>query len=125
MHPGLTKTYTTGAAVLRRRIIKPGASDGLVVQGAAATDDIFGVSDMSADCVQGDRIDVRLTGVVEIDVGGAIGPGKPITSDAQGRAVQAAPAAGSNVRIIGINGPVTYALGDVGDVFLAQGLMQG
>ncbi|PHY20809.1 capsid cement protein [Caulobacter sp. BP25] len=124
MHPGLTKNYTAGAAVARRRIVKFDAVDGQVLQGAAATDAIFGVSDMSADCVAGDRVDVRLTGVAEIDVGGAITRGAPVTSDANGKAVAAAPAAGSNVRIIGFAN-ATYANGDIGDFLLSQGLMQG
>ena len=124
MHPGLTKTYTAGAAIARRRIVKFDVVDSQVLQGAAATDFIFGVSDMSADCAAGDRVDVRLTGVVEIDVGGAITRGAPVTSDANGKAVAAAPAAGVNARIIGFAN-ATYAAGDVGDVFLAQGLMQG
>ena len=124
MHPGLTKTYLAGAAIARRRIIKFDAIDGQVLQAAAATDASFGVSDMSADFVAGDRVDIRLTGVAEVDVGGAITRGALITSDASGKAVAAAPAAGSNVRIIGI-AMASYVAGDVGDFLLTQGSLQG
>jgi hypothetical protein len=124
MHPGLTKTFIAGAAITRRRIIKFDNVDGQVLQAAAATDASFGVSDMSADCVTGDRVEVRLTNVAEIDVGGAITRGAPITSDASGKAVAAAPAAGANVRIIGF-ALATYASGDIGDFFLNPGVMQG
>lgn len=124
MQPGLTKTFIAGAAITRRRIIKFDAVDGQVLMGAAATDSLFGVSDMSADVTSGSRVEVRLTGVAEIEVGGAITRGALVTSDATGRAVAAAPAAGSNVRILGI-AMATYALGDFGDVFLTQGSFQG
>lgn len=124
MIPGLTKTFTAEAAVTRRRIVKFGAADGSVLMGAAATDKIIGVSDMSADVPINDRCEVRLTGIAEIEFGGAVTRGDPITSDGTGRAVTAAPAAGVNNRIIGF-AMVSGVLGDIGDVFLDLGLMQG
>lgn len=124
MHPGLTKTFIAGAAIARRRFIKFDAVDGQVLQGAAATDGLFGVSDMSADCAAGDRVDVRLSNVAEVDIGGTIPRGSLVTSDANGKAVAAAPAAGSNVRVMGI-ALASYVAGDIGDVFLTQGSMQG
>lgn len=124
MQPGLTKTYVAGAAITRRRIIKFDVVDGQVVMGAAANDSLIGVSDMSADVTSGSRAEVRLTGVAEVEAGGTIARGAPVTSDATGRAVAAAPAAGINNRIIGF-AMAAYVIGDVADVFLSQGSIQG
>ncbi|MFN3858415.1 MAG: capsid cement protein [Caulobacter sp.] len=123
MHPGLTKTFTAGGAIAKRRIVKLSA-DFTVVQGAAAADAIIGVSDMSADVASGGRVDVRLTGVAEVDAGGNITRGGLVVSDANGKAVAAAPAAGANVRVLGI-ALVSAVSGDVLDVLLAQGSHQG
>lgn len=124
MIPGLTKTFTAEAAVTRRRIVKFGATDGAVLLAAAATDKLVGVSDMSADVPSGDRCEVRLSGISEVEFGGAVTRGDPITSDGVGRAVSAAPAAGVNNRVIGF-AMVSGVLGDIGDVFLDLGVIQG
>ncbi|CAN5610805.1 hypothetical protein BH10PSE5_BH10PSE5_01300 [soil metagenome] len=124
MIPGLTKTFTAEAAVTRRRICKFGATDSSVLMGAAATDLLMGVSDMSADVPIGHRCEVRLSGIAEVEFGGAVTRGQPITSDAIGRAVAAAPGAGVNNRLIGF-AMVSAVLGDIGDVFMDLGSIQG
>jgi hypothetical protein len=72
----------------------------------------------------GERTDIVHTGIADVEFGGTVTRGGPVTSDANGRAVAAAPAAGSNVRIIGfaVNSQVS---GDIGPVLLEPGLMQG
>ena len=120
---GLTRTYTAGAAVVRRRIVKFSA-DRTVVQGAASTDLLIGVSDQSADTPSGGRVDVHRDGMPEVEAGGPIGRGQPLTSDAVGRAIVAAPASGVNVRIIGF-AEVDAVLGDIIDVMLEPGYLQG
>ncbi|ALL14268.1 capsid cement protein [Caulobacter henricii] len=124
MQPGLTKTFIAAAAITKRRIVKFDAVDGQVLTAAAANDSLLGVSDMSADVTSGSRVEVRLNGVAEVEAGGTIARGAPVTSDATGRAVAAAPAAGVNNRIIGI-AMASYVVGDVADVFLSQGSLQG
>lgn len=120
-HPALP--YAAGAAIAARRLLKFSA-DGIVIQATAATDDLIGVSDSLGATAQGDRCDTYVGGVVEIDVGGNIGRGKPVTSDANGKAVQAAPAAGVNNRIIGF-AQATYVAGDIGEFLVAPGSLQG
>jgi hypothetical protein len=119
----LTKNYTAGAAIAAFRIVKPGAADGAVIQAAAATDFLIGVNDGVAPA-SGERTDIVHTGIADVEFGGTVTRGGPVTSDANGRAVAAAPAAGSNVRIIGfaVNSQVS---GDIGPVLLEPGLMQG
>ena len=123
MHPGFTKTFNAGAAISRRRIVKFSA-DGIAIQSSAAADLHVGVSDMSADVANGERVDVRMSGVAEVDAGGACTRGQLATSDANGKAVDIAPGAGANVRAIGMF--MTSAVnGDVVDVFLFPSRPQG
>lgn len=116
VHPALP--LIAGAVIAPRRIVKFSAAK-TVIQAAAATDSLIGVSD-SLGAAAGERVEVYTSGPgVEIEVGGNIARGAEITSDAVGRAVTAAPAAGATCRIIGI-AMDTYVLGDVGDFILTQ-----
>ncbi|MEQ1890289.1 MAG: DUF2190 domain-containing protein [Alphaproteobacteria bacterium] len=122
-NPMLSKNYRAEAAVAKRRIVKMGATDGAVVVGAAATDLIFGVS-ADIDAAITERVDVHVAGIAEVEFGGTVTRGGPVTSDATGRAVAAAPGAGVNNRIIGF-ALVSAVVGDVAPVILSQGVMQG
>ena len=117
------KQYIAESAVGANLIIKPGSTDDFVAQGAAATDLLMGVSG-NIPAAAGERIDIAKEGILDIVFGGTVTRGQPITSDASGRAVAAAPAAGSNVRIVGF-AEVSGVLGDIGGVFLSLGIMQG
>jgi len=123
-NPGLIKTKTADGAVAARRIVTPGASAGTVAQAAAATDALVGVSERAGGAVAGGRIDVIKSGIAQIDAGGVIVAGDPVTADAAGKAVTAVPAAGANVRIIGF-AEEDAANGDYFDVLIAPGVMQG
>ncbi len=122
---GLTKTYVAEAAISAFRIVKPGAADYGVLQaaGAAATEFCFGVT-TDVDAASGERVDVVHEGIADVKLGGTVVRGGPITSDATGQGVAAAPSAGTNNRIIG------YALisgvsGDIIPVLLAPSTLQG
>ncbi len=119
----LARNYTAGAAITAFRIVKSGANDGEVIQAAAATDLLMGVCGELAPA-SGERVDIHKIGIARIEFGGTVTRGNPVTADASGRAVAAAPAAGSNVRIIGF-AEVSAVSGDIADVLLAPGLMQG
>lgn len=122
-NPTLIKNYTSPAAASPYRIAKPGANDGEVAQAAAATDYLMGVYE-SLPVAAGERCDIVKAGIADVEYGGTVTRGKPITSDANGKAVEAAPAAGSNVRIIGF-AEVSAVSGDIGPALIAPGLMQG
>ena len=64
------------------------------------------------------------SGIADVEFGGAVTRGAAVTSDANGKAVAAAPAAGSNVRIIGF-AEVSAVAGDIGPILVAPGVMQG
>jgi hypothetical protein len=101
MKPLLFQSFNAEAAINPRRIVKMGAADGQVLQAAAATDSPIGVADFLGQSTVGARVDVVLAGVAEVELGGTVTRGNPITSDASGRGVAAAPAAGTNNGIIG------------------------
>lgn len=122
-NPNSIRNFLAEGAIAAFTIVKPGANDGGVLAAAAATDKIIGVStDIAA--ASGERCDVILGGVADVLFGGAVTRGDPLTADASGRAVTAAPVAGTNNRLIGF-ALVSGVLGDVGQVDLAQSVMQG
>ena len=90
-----------GEDIAPNLIVKIGSADQTVVKAAAATDKPIGVSVQSITAASGSRADVVVGGVYEIKAGGTISRGDRITSDASGKAVAAAPAAGTNNGIIG------------------------
>ena len=120
---GLTKSYNAGAAIGARLIVKPGSNDYDVIQGAAVGDLLIGVStDIAA--ASGERVDVIQEGIADVKLGGTVTRGQPITSDASGQGVAAAPAAGVNNRIIGF-ALISGVSGDIIPVQLAPGYIQG
>lgn len=119
----VTRNYLAEAIVPPHRIVKPGAADGSVIAAAAATDALMGISDMFQ-TEANERIDVAKSGTVDVEYGGTVARGNPLTADAVGRAIAAAPAAGANVRIIGF-AEVSGVAGDIGECFVSPGLMQG
>jgi hypothetical protein len=121
-NPGLVKTYDAGAAIAPFTIVKLSA-DGTVINGAAATDALIGVNN-EIDVASGERADVIHTGIAQVKLAGTVARGGFVTSDATGKGVAAAPAAGSN------NGVVGRALrsgvsGDIIPVLLFIGQIQG
>lgn len=116
--------FAAGATVNPSRIVKIGAADSTVIQGAAATDRFVGVSDKNISRASGEIVDVIVSGVAVVKAGGSISRGAAVTSDASGQAVAAAPAAGTN------NGIVGWALdaassGDLVSVLIAPSVIQG
>ena len=119
---GMSRAYTAGAAVRARRLVKFSA-ELTVIEATAATDLIIGVAD-SLDVPATDRVDIFKEGVIPVLLGGSVVAGAPITSDAQGRGVAAAPGAGVNNRIIGF-AETAGVSGDIIDVTLSLSIMQG
>lgn len=121
----LTKAYKAAVQIAPYLLVKFTGNPGEVTPGAAAADKLVGVSVPTVTVPAGQRVDVVHEGITEVKIGvGGCAAGDPITSDATGQGVIAAPGAGTNNRIIG------YALlagvaGDVVPVTLSLGVMQG
>lgn len=125
MHdPIKTKTFKPGAAISGYRIVKFDSDDDTVIQGAAATDLLMGVANSLGAAATEDRVDVHVAGIAEVEYGGVVTRGNELTSDGDGKAVAAAPAAGVNNRIIGI-AMKSGVSGDIGSVLIAPSMKQG
>lgn len=123
-NPLLIKNYVAAAAVLPYRIVAFGATEGEVQQAAAATNPMCGITGQLGAEATGDRIDVTKVGRALVTFGGTVSQGNPLTSDATGRAILAAPAAGVMVRIIGYAEQNAVA-GDIADCLISIGQMTG
>ncbi|MBF0481275.1 MAG: DUF2190 domain-containing protein [Desulfovibrionaceae bacterium] len=100
MNPGLIKTYGADGAIPARAIVKAGSAAGKMAAASAATDAIFGVNER-LDAADGELVDIVHTGIVEVVCGGNLAYGDFFTSDANGRAIKAAPGAGVNMSVAG------------------------
>lgn len=114
----LQKGYTAGGTITARRFVKFGAADGAVIQAVAATSAIIGVqSELSI--VAGERASVAMVGNIEdVDFGGTITRGDPLTSDANGKAIKAT----TTGQFIAGFAEVSGVSGDIGTVILSPGV---
>lgn len=119
---GLVKAYTSAGAINPNSLVKFSA-DYTVVQAAAVSDHIMGVT-TEVTVVSGDRCDVVLSGIADVKLGGTVTRGDRITSDASGNGVTAAPAAGTNNWVIGI-AIISGVSGDIVPVLINQDVFQG
>ncbi|HLQ13099.1 MAG TPA: hypothetical protein VK130_07620 [Steroidobacteraceae bacterium] len=117
------KSYNAGGAIAANSIVKVGANDYDVLQGAAATDDLIGVTTETAS-IAAERVDVVHTGVADVKLGGTVARGKPVSSDASGFGIQAAPGAGINNRVVGV-ALISGVAGDIIPVLVAPSTLQG
>lgn len=81
------KNFVAGAAVKGYRFVK--FSGGKIIQSAAATDNIVGVSER-IDVALDERIDVIQTDHCQIQIGAAVSEGDRLISDANGKAIPTA-----------------------------------
>lgn len=123
--PTLIRNFVAGTGGIgQNRIARFGAADGEVVASAAAADAHIGVCIQPGGSLAGQRVDIALDGIVEVIAGGTITRGAVLTSDANGAAVTAAPAAGVNNRVLGI-AMVSAVAGDIFPVLLKGASIQG
>lgn len=87
-NPLLDKTFVAGGAIAPYRLVKFGSSDTTLLQAAAATDALLGVSGQIG-AASGEVLDVTLVGIGEVEAGDNITRGNQLTSDASGKAVAA------------------------------------
>jgi hypothetical protein len=119
----LTKSFNAGGALLANSIVKAGANDYDVLQGAAATDVLIGITTEVASN-SGERADVIMIGIADLKINGVVARGAQLTSDATGLGISAAPAAGSNNRIIG-TALISGVAGDIIPVLVGPSMLQG
>lgn len=82
--PNLRFSGESAAAIARRRFVKIDSNE-RVVQVAANTDEIVGVS--SQPCQKAGEVAEIYDGIVMVEAGAAITPGTAVMADANGRAI--------------------------------------
>lgn len=119
---GQSIALLAAVALTARTLVKLTASK-TASTAVAAADQPVGVVEFGV--AAGQNATVMVSGVSKVVAGAAFAAGSKITADAQGRAVAAAPAAGTNNGIVGIAIEAAAALGDEVDVLLSPGVFQG
>lgn len=118
------RNFKAEAAVPAFTIFKLSATtDGQILPATGPADALIGVSTDVAALI-GERCDGILLGPADVLYGAAVTRGQQLTSDANGRAVPAAPAAGVNNNTLG-RALVSGVLGDIGQVMISIGTTQG
>ena len=121
----IIKSFFAGAAIAALRLVRFGANNTQVLQASAGADFVIGVCHQPGGAASGERVDVVINGVCDVEFGAAVARGALLMSDAQGRAITATAAAGTNVRTIGVAMTDAAAAGDIGQVLLSPGSFQG
>jgi hypothetical protein len=121
---GLITNHLADAAIGAFRICKHGSADGYVAHATASTEKLIGIANHLGAAAAASRVDVVRSGIAEVEYGGSVTRGDPLTSDADGKAVAAAPGSGTNAYIIGL-AEVSGSSGDTGSCLLAPGRIQG
>lgn len=105
------------------RIVKFSATSN-VTPATSVTDRLLGVSLGPGSVSTGNTVNVCMSGKCFLEVSGSVGRGAPLTTNASGQGVQAAPASGANNTIIAIalEGGTT---GSIIPVFVTHGWLQG
>jgi len=113
-HFGLIKNFTANGTIEKRRIVAFGAAEGEAVQASGNTA-FLGVSGIRGAAIAGARIDVCMDDIRDIEFGSAVSYGDWLTSDADGKAITAAPVAGALMNVIGkaMTGGVAGSIGKV------------
>ncbi len=117
------RPFVAQLAVGAFRIVKQGTANQTCALAAAATDAIIGTSDSLAKD-DTEVVDVDYRAFSQVVLGGVVTRGDPLTSDANGAAIKAAPAAGANARIIGF-AEISGVAGDIVTYQRSLGSIQG
>lgn len=83
----MTKNYVAGSAIAAYSIVKFGTSDGVMVQAAAETDNIIGLTGILG-AESGGRIDVMHDDIGEVKLAGTVARGEHITANASGLGIK-------------------------------------
>ena len=120
----LSKNFLAAAAIATYTLVKHAAADDQVLAATSGADLVIGATQDVAPTL-GERVDVAITGITYIMAGAAITRGARLMSDASGRVITAAAAAGTNVNTVGVALESATAAGDVIRVNLIPSTFQG
>jgi hypothetical protein len=117
------KSFTGQGAIAAFGVLVFGTADNTVALATGSTSKIIGTSD-ELDHTDGEQVDLELRPFGEVKLGAAVTRGDPLTSNAAGLAVTAAPAAGVNAYTFGRAGKSGVA-GETIPYIRSLGVLQG
>ena len=120
---GIEKESKGDAAIVAYTIAKMGSDDDHTASATAVTEGLIGVFQHATDAAE-ETVRLMLTGITRVELGGTVAAGDRATSDANAKAVKAAPTAGVNNSTVGM----FLGAGVVGDIvpmLLGPGQIQG
>lgn len=120
---GLIKNFTAEGLIEKRRLVTFGIKEGHVARAGVGAK-LLGTTAIRGASGADVRVDVCLDGIREIEFGGVVAYGDPLTSDAEGRAIKAEPAGGVTVPVIGTALDVG-GVGVIGHVLIRPGHITG
>jgi hypothetical protein len=122
-HVGLIKNFTAESVIEKRRLVTFGSAEGHAAR-AGVGDVLMGTTAIRGAAAIGDRVDVCLDNIREVEFGGPVAFKDPLTSDATGRAVKAEPAPGTSVPIIG-RAMSAGSAGTIGHTIIQPSILHG
>lgn len=120
----IIRSFKASGAIADHRYVVFTATPGVVAQGSAATGKIAGVTDNPGGAADGETVDVVMFGLTDLDAGGTFAAGDNLVSDANGKAIVAAPATGVN-NVVGSRAVYPAVNGDRVLVFVNPSNIQG
>ncbi len=121
---GLEKSVKCTAAIAAAYLIaKFGADDDTLSQATASTEELLGVFQHTT-TIAGEEVRVMLDGITRVALGGTVTRGNYLTSDANAKAVAAAPTAGVNAYVIG-QALASGVAGDIIPMHIEKARIQG
>lgn len=114
--PLIIKARKAGAPIGAAHFVAAGAQEGTAVQASDPAKPILGVSHFQLNAPTGGTVDVVRLGIAPVVYGGNVRAGYPLTSDAQGRAVEADLAVAGV--FVGGTAEVSGVAGDIGAVLV-------
>ena len=120
---GIIKTFIAAAEIKARRLVKMTSAAGKVQTGDSNTVNVVGVS-TEIGALQGNPIDIALSGISEAETGGIFAVGSLLTSDSEGRAIIASPSGNTATRIVGLALEASTAAGELRRILIAQSALK-
>ena len=120
---GIIKTFIAAADIKARRLVKMTSAAGKVQTGDSNTVNVVGVS-TEIGALQGNPIDIALSGIAEAETGGIFAVGSLLTSDSEGRAIIASPSGNTATRIVGLALEASTAAGELRRILIVQSALK-
>ncbi|PWV97715.1 hypothetical protein DFR52_106240 [Hoeflea marina] len=121
MTPILIKSFFASAAIAGYRIVAFSGTAANVTTATSATSPSIGVSERMGAPIGG-MVDVVQVGGYELELGGTVTAGDPLTADANGKGIKALPVAGSAIRVVCFAQSDGFA-GDIIPILLAPSII--